>query len=166
MVYNELLIYNSMGASFFIFFPLYFIIIIIIIIYYYYYYYYYFNVILIQIEIGHFSQFYVITKLWKCSVPKRGQDGRNNIICRPSGRSMTALSLWCHTLRQTTLCHNCLTFNLSISVTWPLICAFHMRCAYTPKIIAIHRDVWDKHSAVWLNELIAQILPKSSPTVF
>ena len=58
--------------------------------YYHYYYYYYFNVILIQIEIGHFSQFYVITKLWKCSVPKRGQDGRNNIICRPSGRSVTA----------------------------------------------------------------------------
>ena len=45
---------------------------------------------LIQIEIGHFSQFYVITKLWKCSVPKRGEDERNNIICRPSGRSMTA----------------------------------------------------------------------------
>ena len=58
--------------------------------YYYYHYYYYFNVILIQIEIGHFLQFYVITKLWKCSVPKRGQDGRNYIICRPSGRSMTA----------------------------------------------------------------------------
>ena len=37
-----------------------------------------------------FSQFYVITKLWKCSVPKQGQNGRINIICRPSGRYMTA----------------------------------------------------------------------------
>ena len=31
-----------------------------------------------------------MTKLRKCSVPKQGQDGRINIICRPSGRSMTA----------------------------------------------------------------------------
>ena len=43
-----------------------------------------------HVEIGHFSQFYATTKLWKCSVPKRGQDWRNYIICRPSGRSMTA----------------------------------------------------------------------------
>ena len=58
--------------------------------YYYHYFYYYFNVIIIQIETVHFSQFYVKTKLWRCFVPKRGQDGRNDIICRPSGRSMTA----------------------------------------------------------------------------
>ena len=68
MVYNELHIYNSMGASVF---SLYFIIIIIIII-----------VIIITIIIltssssklkyANFSKFYAIKKLWKCSVPKRG----------------------------------------------------------------------------------------------
>ena len=36
-----------------------------------------------------------------------------------------------------------LTFNLCVSVTWPLTCAFHMPCTHTPKIIDMHRGMCD-----------------------
>ena len=36
-----------------------------------------------------------------------------------------------------------LTFNLCISVTWPLTCAFHIPCMHTPEIIDMHRGVCD-----------------------
>ena len=38
-----------------------------------------------------------------------------------------------------------LTFNLCVSVTWPLTCAFHLSCTLTPEIIDMHRGVCDKH---------------------
>ena len=37
-----------------------------------------------------------------------------------------------------------LTFNLCVSVTWPLTCAFHITCTRTPEIIDMHRGVCDK----------------------
>ena len=37
-----------------------------------------------------------------------------------------------------------LTFNLCVSVTWPLTCAFHIPCTHTPEIIDMHRGVCDK----------------------
>ena len=37
-----------------------------------------------------------------------------------------------------------LTFNLCVSVTWPLTCAFHIPCTQTPEIIDVHRGVCDK----------------------
>ena len=36
-----------------------------------------------------------------------------------------------------------LTFNLCVSVTWPLTCAFHIPCTYTPEIIDMHRGMCD-----------------------
>ena len=36
-----------------------------------------------------------------------------------------------------------LTFNLCVSVTWPLTCAFHIPCTHTPEIIDMHRGVCD-----------------------
>ena len=42
-----------------------------------------------------------------------------------------------------------LTFNLSVSVTWPLTCAFHIPCMHTPEIIDMHRGVCDK-SHKWI----------------
>ena len=39
-----------------------------------------------------------------------------------------------------------LTFNLCVSVTWPLTCAFHIPCTHTPEIIDMHRGVCDKTS--------------------
>ena len=36
-----------------------------------------------------------------------------------------------------------LTFNLCVSVTWPLICAFHIPCTHTPEIVNMHRGVCD-----------------------
>ena len=48
-----------------------------------------------------------------------------------------------------------LTFNLCVSVTWPLTCAFHIPCTHTHEIIDMHRGVCDNttelrryHSAV------------------
>ena len=38
-----------------------------------------------------------------------------------------------------------LTFNLCISLTWPLTCAFHIPCTHTPEIIDMHRGVCDKN---------------------
>ena len=38
-----------------------------------------------------------------------------------------------------------LTFNLCVSVTWPLTCAFHIPCTHTPEIIDMHRGVCDKY---------------------
>ena len=40
-----------------------------------------------------------------------------------------------------------LTFNLCISVTWPLTCAFHIPCTHTPEIIDMHRGMCDKYWA-------------------
>ena len=37
-----------------------------------------------------------------------------------------------------------LTFNLCVSVTWPLTCAFHIPCTHTPEIIDMHRGGCDK----------------------
>ena len=37
-----------------------------------------------------------------------------------------------------------LTFNLCVSVTWPLTCAFHIPCTHTPESIDMHRGVCDK----------------------
>ena len=37
-----------------------------------------------------------------------------------------------------------LTFNLCVSVTWPLACAFHISCTHTPEIIDMHRGMCDK----------------------
>ena len=36
-----------------------------------------------------------------------------------------------------------LTFNLCVSVTWTLTCAFHIPCTHTPEIIDMHRGVCD-----------------------
>ena len=36
-----------------------------------------------------------------------------------------------------------LTFNLCVSVTWPLTCAFHIPCTHIPEIIDMHRGVCD-----------------------
>ena len=36
-----------------------------------------------------------------------------------------------------------LTFNLCVSVTWPLTCAFHIPCTHTPEIIDMHRGMCD-----------------------
>ena len=36
-----------------------------------------------------------------------------------------------------------LTFNLCVSVTWPLTCAFHIPCTRTHEIIDMHRGVCD-----------------------
>ena len=37
-----------------------------------------------------------------------------------------------------------LTFNLCVSVTWPLTCAFHIPCTHTSEIIDMHRGMCDK----------------------
>ena len=39
-----------------------------------------------------------------------------------------------------------LTFNMCVSVTWPLTCAFHIPCTHTPEIIDMHRSGCDKRS--------------------
>ena len=36
-----------------------------------------------------------------------------------------------------------LTYNLCVSVTWPLTCAFHIPCTHTPEIIDMYRGVCD-----------------------
>ena len=36
-----------------------------------------------------------------------------------------------------------LTFNLCVSVTWPLTCAFHIPYTHTPEIIDMHRGMCD-----------------------
>ena len=38
-----------------------------------------------------------------------------------------------------------LTFNLCVSITWPLTCAFHIHCTHTPEIIDMHRGVCDEY---------------------
>ena len=38
-----------------------------------------------------------------------------------------------------------LTFNLCVSATWPLTCAFHIPCMHTPEIIDMHRGMCDNH---------------------
>ena len=45
-----------------------------------------------------------------------------------------------------------LTFNLCVSVTWPLTCAFHIPCTHTPEIIDMHRGMCDNaHGHSFLN---------------
>ena len=41
-----------------------------------------------------------------------------------------------------------LTFNLCVSVTWPLTCEFHIPCTHTPEIIDMHRGVCDNSLAL------------------
>ena len=41
-----------------------------------------------------------------------------------------------------------LTFNLCVSVTWPLTCAFHIPCTHTPEIIDMHRGMCDNGNKV------------------
>ena len=36
-----------------------------------------------------------------------------------------------------------LNFNLCVSVTWPLTCAFHIPCTHTPETIDMHRGMCD-----------------------
>ena len=43
-----------------------------------------------------------------------------------------------------------LTFNLCVSVTWPLTCAFHIPCTHTPEIIDMHRGMCDNICTRWL----------------
>ena len=51
-----------------------------------------------------------------------------------------------------------LTFNLCVSVTWPLTCAFHIPCTHTPEIIDMHRGMCDKTRKwhVYVNRLTHQ----------
>ena len=46
-----------------------------------------------------------------------------------------------------------LTFNLCVSVTWPLTCAFHIICTHTPEIIDMHRGVCDKAQSRYIEEM-------------
>ena len=61
-----------------------------------------------------------------------------------------------------------LTFNLCVSVTWPLTCAFHIPCTHTPEIIDMHRGVCDKHdehttvAISLLSDIIVSISTSSS----
>ena len=41
-----------------------------------------------------------------------------------------------------------LTFNLCVSVTGPLTCAFHIPCMHTPEIIDMHRGMCDNSVAL------------------
>ena len=43
-----------------------------------------------------------------------------------------------------------LTFNLCVSVTWPLTCAFHIPCTHTPESIDMHRGMCDNIRTLWL----------------
>ena len=56
-----------------------------------------------------------------------------------------------------------LTFNLCVSVTWPLTCAFHIPCTHTPEIIDMHRGVCDKSFVriwkLWLHTSVANGAP-------
>ena len=58
-----------------------------------------------------------------------------------------------------------LTFNLCVSVTWPLTCAFHIPCTHTPEIIDMHRGVCDNAyiAAVAGAEYKQGIKPKTIP---
>ena len=70
-----------------------------------------------------------------------------------------------------------LTFNLCVSVTWPLTCAFHIPCTHTPEIIDMHRGVCDNTKSsstfsatnidsniVWFRQLHDTIPMKSNYT--
>ena len=48
-----------------------------------------------------------------------------------------------------------LTFNLCVSLTWPLTCAFHIPCTHTPEIIDMHRGLCD-NLQIWT--LIARFI--------
>ena len=50
-----------------------------------------------------------------------------------------------------------LTFNLCVSVTWPLTCAFHIPCTHTPEISDMHRGVCDKSGCHFMDGLRAVV---------
>ena len=41
-----------------------------------------------------------------------------------------------------------LTFNLCVSVTWPLTCVFDIPCTHTPEIIDMHRGMCDNDTSL------------------
>ena len=50
-----------------------------------------------------------------------------------------------------------LTFNLCVSVTWPLTCAFHIPCTHTPEIIDMHRGMCDntkEHEVIQISKYL------------
>ena len=59
-----------------------------------------------------------------------------------------------------------LTFNLCVSVTWPLTCAFHIPCTHTPEIIDMHRGMCDKifvQVMAWWHQAISLYLSHCWP---
>ena len=57
-----------------------------------------------------------------------------------------------------------LTFNLCVSVTWPLTCAFHIPCTHTPEIIDMHRGMCDNiRRSIYLGQT-AWTLPLATTT--
>ena len=61
-----------------------------------------------------------------------------------------------------------LTFNLCVSATWPLTCAFHIPCTHTPEIIDMHRGMCDKEIYLpafnpYCPVLFAHIRQKTTP---
>ena len=50
-----------------------------------------------------------------------------------------------------------LTFNLCVSVTWPLTCAFHIPCTHTPEIIDMHRGVCDNIQENALEHVVCEM---------
>ena len=59
-----------------------------------------------------------------------------------------------------------LTFNLCVSVTWPLTCAFHIPCTHTPEIIDMHRGMCDNILVSPSLELDGTLLFKSNGIFF
>ena len=58
-----------------------------------------------------------------------------------------------------------LTFNLCVSVTWPLTCAFHIPCTHTPEIIDMHRGMCDNLRKQTLREWWIHIINPSKHEV-
>ena len=53
-----------------------------------------------------------------------------------------------------------LTFNLCVSATWPLTCAFHIPCMHTPEIIDMHRGMCDNNpKLILIPNLAKSLLP-------
>ena len=57
-----------------------------------------------------------------------------------------------------------LTFNLCVSVTWPLTCAFHIPCTHTPEIIDMHRGMCDNIYIYFHGHLCPALLNKAQST--
>ena len=49
------------------------------------------------------------------------------------------------------------TFNLCVSVTWPLTCAFHIPCTHTPEIIDMHRGMCDNNLSHYSDVIMGTI---------